>query len=105
MPGRPKIFTTSPVLYSIGASTSVVRISGPFVSMSKPICGETALVFLTISLIPSSVACAVLILTTFIPEKKSFLRKSTSHLLSLIEHTIFVCFIIPIYYLVVYCQM
>ena len=42
---------------------------------------------------PSGLACAVFIRTTFIPEKKSFLRKSTSQRRSLIEHTIFVCFI------------
>ena len=56
IPGRPKIFTTSPVLYWIGDSTLVVRISGPLVSISKAICGETLLVLLIIALMPSGVA-------------------------------------------------
>ena len=54
--------------------------------------GDTALTFLTIVRMPSSVAWAVLILTTFMPAKKSLRMNSCSHLLSLIDATIFVCF-------------
>ena len=98
--GRPKIFTTSPVLYSIGASFPVVLTSGPLVSIRMPICLLTARVFRIICFIPSGVACAVFIRTTFIPASKSWRIKSTSHLRSLIEATILVCFInIRLYYL------
>ena len=65
--GRPNIFTTSPVLYSMGLSHEVVRISGPLVSIRIPMWCDTFLVFLIISLIPSAEACAVFILTTLTP--------------------------------------
>ena len=95
--GRPKIFTMSPVLYSIGDSTPVVRTSGPLVSIISAMCGDTARTFLIIVRIPSGVACAVFIRTTFMPAKKSLRMKSTSQRRSLIEATIFVCFITCMY--------
>ena len=67
MSGRPNILTTSPVLYLIGFSHEVVRISGPLVSIRIPIWCDTFLVFLIIFLIPSAEAWAVFIRTTLTP--------------------------------------
>ena len=100
--GRPNIFIISPVLYGIGFATLVVLISGPFVSISHAMCCETARVISTIFFIPSAGAWAVFIRTTFIPAKNNLRRKSISHLKSLIEQTIFVCFIFCVVYLVRY---
>ena len=97
IPGRPNILTTSPVLYSIGSAQPVVLTSGPFVSIIRARWGETVLTFFIILRIPSGVACAVFIRTTFIPAKNNLRRNSTSQRRSLIEATIFVCFIVCIF--------
>lgn len=54
--------------------------------------GDTARTLWMILRSPSGVAWAVFMRTTFMPALKRLRIKSTSHLKSLIEHTIFVCF-------------
>ena len=92
--GRPKMRTVSPALYSMGSSTPVVRTSGPLVSIMRARCGDTSRTFFMMFFMPSGVAWAVFMRTTFTPAKNNLRMNSLSHLLSLIEATILVCFIV-----------
>ena len=100
--GWPLMATCSSVLYAMGSLTPVVLTSGPLVSISRARCGVTALVLRMILRMPSGVAWAVFILTTFMPAKNKWRRKSCSQCWSLMVHTIFVCFML--YPLLCYCK-
>ena len=80
--------TGKPTEFSIAVSLT----SGPFVSIRIAILSDTFLTLSTIVCAPSMVACAELILTTFIPFKYRSLMKSSLHLKSEMVQIIFVFF-------------